>query len=1114
MRHVVVFGIILVFGVAAGADAPPDGAGSVPRGPADRAAADTTRVAATGGLRRLTLSAAEARGGVVLPDSLIIAGTDTVRLSDVLLERDSEYLFDAAARFFRLRVDPGDAADVRLRYRFLPGVERAVFRAALVETAGRLPEAAAAAEVIVEAEPPAKRAVGPDLRIDGAKTFGVTVGSNRDPTLEQSLRLNVTGRIAGDVSVRAYLSDQNVPLRPEGDTEELRALDEVLVELESPLGRATLGDFVLSTDRSRLASMERELSGAEIEGRIGPGSFVLAGARAEGEYRSVTFRGVDGKQGQYVLGDGGPIVAGSERVWVDGQPMRRGRDNDYVIDYDAGTIEFTERRPITSESEISVDFDSAAGDYARDVYAVRGGVGAGESGLGVTWIREADDRDAPSSIVIGDEERAILAAAGDDPLEAYDAGVDSVGPGEGDYVRVAPGEFEYAGADSGAFDLAFERVEGGGYEYDYVEGHYVFVGEGEGTHRLGRTLPLPIEHDVVSIDGRHAFGERGWLEGEAAVSRFDANAFSAVDDDDNLGNATALDAGVRSGPVGWLGGGIVAASLSGRRVAGGFRTVGRFREVGYEERWELQGLELPAGELLGRAEASVTFPEGGRVALSRAGLRRGDAVSTDRTEFSADGRPLSALRLQASGRLVDVVVDGTATDEERSRRACRAALDMTSGVVRPGVRYARDRRTVDGAGERYDEYGAVVRFGGEGRFDGAVTYDYRLTDRSDGGGWDLASTTRTEEYRFSWDGSRELFAEIVARRRRTEFEEGFADPGTRNDLVSARLTRRSSGGRFRGELRYSVTSTEVEEKEKYVTEEDGVEVTRIISTGRYRPVTELEAAAKWTVDGGAGRGRLPEATPLGRFLTSLRLSSDIKLRESTTTDDRWGLYRLDPDVIQGDDTVEGEITSRHALRYLSPGGGTSVRLTVETRDDLDRRYTNAPETRTERSGAVDLKVSSVRGVTWRLVGELGRRERSSEGALDSYRIDDRSLLGETTVRRFGSVELRASALVGSEDEALTGVTVTRYEVSPGLTWRFRGRGSLSASVTRAEVEADTDELPVYLGGGRRAGGTTLWRLTGDYRVNRYLTATLAYTGERRSGSEALQTVDLRVNAYF
>ena len=104
---------------------------------------------------------------------------------------------------------------------------------------------------------------------------------------------------------------------------------------------------------------------------------------------SVSFRGVEGKQGAYLLTNesgatGITVVAGSERVWVDGRRMTRGRDNDYVIDYVGGAIEFTEKRPIDRESEISVDYEYAIEDFrrkkrARDALQSQGGEAVGQA---------------------------------------------------------------------------------------------------------------------------------------------------------------------------------------------------------------------------------------------------------------------------------------------------------------------------------------------------------------------------------------------------------------------------------------------------------------------------------------------------------------------------------------------------------------------------------------------------------------------------------------------------------------------------------------------------------------------------------------------------------------
>ena len=106
--------------------------------------------------------------------------------------------------------------------------------------------------------------------------------------------------------------------------------------------------------------------------------------------------------------------------------------------------------------------------------------------------------------------------------------------------------------------------------------------------------------------------------------------------------------------------------------------------------------------------------------------------------------------------------------------------------------------------------------------------------------------------------------------------------------------------------------------------------------------------------------------------------------------------------------------------------------------------------------------------------------------------------------------------VGWQDEALTALSVTVFKVTPTLTYRLAGRGALSASLTRIEVEASGGSLADHpnLAEGRRAGQSVEWRLAGDYRFNRFITGSVSYRGEARPGVDSLHTMDFRVNAFF
>jgi hypothetical protein len=1076
------------------------------------------------GHRAVGLTAAQARSGFEIPDVLIIAGSDSLSVWGEPLLRGADYSIDPETRTLRLLSALPDTTRLILRYAHLPLGLAPVYQRARAETSASLPPGFPRGPALVEDTGAGRAAepLGAGLRVGGAKTFGITVGSDRDLSLEQSLRVSVSGSITDDVAVNAYLSDQNTPLVPEGDTEELRALDKVLIELTGERVSATMGDYELAIDGGSLATVRRELSGAKVTAEVGPGTVLLAGARLRGEFTSVTLAGVDGKQGPYLLTDrsgaaGVVVVAGSERVWLDGEQLARGRDRDYVIDYAAGEIELTERRPVSSDNTITVDYEYALGDYGRDIYGGRGVLPlfGGAASVGASFMREVDDRTAGEGAVLSDEDVAILEAAGDDPSLAHDDGVEYTGAGEGDYVLVEEGVFEYAGADSGDYDLSFERADGGDYDYDYVRGAYVHVGPGEGDYRLGRSLPRPIDRGLAAADVRFALPGGGSVVAEGAVSNFDRNTFSDLDDGDNTGNAELMSARL---PAIGLGGDAaeLALGVSARRVGGRFEGIGRFRELRYEEKWELQGLELPEREALVEGTAALTLRGGGRFDLSYGRLERGDELGSSKAEFSVTARPNGRSRVWANGRLVDL--DYAAADSVLARRRTlyRAGVEHSIGFVVPSAVYSHDERSTDRGGERYDEYGGSLASSGRGAYSFRAAYSRRLTDRSDGDSWGRASTTRTQEYALGLSGSDRLTVDASVLRRAIDVEPGLDEPGSRYDLASLRLGHRSFDGAVSGEARYTVTATEIEEKERYVTVEDGVEITRVVPTGRYVPVTDLSAGTRWTVAfrRSSGSRALPDARALARFLAGVSLETDVKLREVSTTDDHRRLYLLSPDVIQGAETVRGEISARHAARYAAPGGRLSVRLSLSSRDELDRSYTNASDARKERAGTIDVKVSHGRSLVYRAQADLASRDQRASGAGSSYEIRESSLLAEATVSAWTELELRLTGSLTRQDERLAAADVTIVRITPAATYRLKGRGALSLSVTRAEVESTLDALPSYLGQGSPPGVTSEWRLSGDYRLNRYLTGSLSYTGEARPGAETRHTLDMRVNAYF
>src|SRR4029079_612224 len=173
--------------------------------------------------------------------------------------------------------------------------------------------------------------------------------------------------------------------------------------LKTPNGAASFGDVSLSARDGEFARVDRQLQGVKAEGSARGFTGTVAAASAPGEFHRLQFFGIDGQQGPYLLTDrdGGTaitVIAGSEIVTVDGQRMTRGEGADYSIEYDRARLTFSNRRPITSASRITVDYQYTVNRYRRSFAEAGGRWDRGPFQLYTRVLTEGDDRGRPLDI--------------------------------------------------------------------------------------------------------------------------------------------------------------------------------------------------------------------------------------------------------------------------------------------------------------------------------------------------------------------------------------------------------------------------------------------------------------------------------------------------------------------------------------------------------------------------------------------------------------------------------------------------------------------------------------------------------------------------------------------
>jgi hypothetical protein len=641
-----------------------------------------------------------------LPRGFIRAGSDSVWSRQGGWARDRDYRLDRLRGDLRLLRTwaPGETLWVSVCGLLAPpGLEysRQVYQPArpvgAIDTGAT---AGAAGAMPATTRPatgrdPSTAPSGSALAVNGNKTLAVEFGSAQDAALRQSLDLSLSGRISPGVEITGVLSDRDTPLSAAGATQDLQSLDRVLVEVKAKDGAGALGDIPVTLTRSEFGRLERRVQGVAGEWHPGDLSVRAAAAGAQGEYNRLQFVGVDGLQGPYQLTDrdgnaGITIVAGSEVVTVDGARMTRGEAADYAIDYDRARVTFSNRRPISSASRITVEYQYALTRFRRNLAMFSSEWKHGGWSWYAQGITEGDDAGRPLSGALDATDRLRLSQSGD----SLALGV-GVTPGVGDYDSVRVGttlHFAFAGLDSGAFAVQFARVGDGVGDYadsGVVGGRtvYHYVGPRLGAFQVGRSLPAPMTQRLAAVGTSLAAGAMR-LDVEGAGSFLDRNTLSALDDGDDLGGAgrALLSSEGRLGIVPGRAG--IAAGF--RAVDKRFAPFSRLEQPFAEEDWG-----LPAGSDLEhqrRADASAWWrlSTGNEVKAEVAHLTLPDGFRGMRqradAQLQAAGFAVQGAWLQANGTSSQFAFpDGGRT------RAVGSVL-WRGGWLSPSLRGDDDRR--------------------------------------------------------------------------------------------------------------------------------------------------------------------------------------------------------------------------------------------------------------------------------------------------------------------------------------------------------------------------------------------------------------------------------------
>jgi len=459
-----------------------------------------------------------------------------------------------------------------------------------------------------------KAIFGERLKKSGNLIRGITVGSNRDLNVNSGLRLQLSGKLSDDIDIVASITDESTPIQPEGNTETLDELDKVFIQINHPNANAVLGDYDYSLNEYSLLRVNKKLQGLTGVIRIGDNKANVSIGGAKGKYILQKFSGIDANQGPYKLTGANSenniiIIAGSEKVYLDGILMVRGEANDYIIDYSSAEIIFTPKRMINSASRISVEYEYTDRSYQRNFYSAtyEGSFLDNTIRLQLSVVRESDDKDNPLDFLLSEKDRKILENAGDNRELSSTSGVsiaepDSLGIRNGSYIKIDSliNNSEYTfyryqpGAFNAIYNLKFSYVGFGKGDYNKESiGKYIFNGEKKGSYTPIIYLPLPEQKQAAVFRIGYTANKDFNINLELSGSDYDKNLFSKVDNGDNFGHSYKASLNFRKDTllISDKNYGAIAFSLNHRFINKNYTYFDRINDIEFDRAYNLQDLK-------------------------------------------------------------------------------------------------------------------------------------------------------------------------------------------------------------------------------------------------------------------------------------------------------------------------------------------------------------------------------------------------------------------------------------------------------------------------------------------------------------------------------------------